>query len=219
MKGIEMMEERTGSAGTMDGSDGSDGSRRRIFLDTETTGLSHRQGHRVIEIGGVEHAPAGRRFHCYLNPDREIDAGALAVHGITRQYLRDKPRFADIAGEFLDFIGGAELVIHNAPFDIGFLNAELALLNRAPIETVCWTITDSLRLARKIHPGEKNSLDALCARYRIDGSKRTRHGALLDAEILAEIYTAMTRRGENPVNERKAPEFPPGAPREASSCS
>jgi DNA polymerase-3 subunit epsilon len=177
--------------------------RRQVFLDTETTGLSHRQGHRIIEIGCVERLPAGRRFHHYLNPGRGIDAGAFAVHGITNRYLRDKPRFADIAGEFLDFIRDAELIIHNASFDIGFLNAELALLNEPPIEAVCRQVTDSLRLAREIHPGGQNSLDALCERYGIDHSERTLHGALLDAEILAEVYAAMTRCRKNPIDERE----------------
>jgi DNA polymerase-3 subunit epsilon len=169
---------------------------RQIFLDTETTGLGPRLGHRVIEIGGVEMCDrrlTGRHFHRYLNPDRDIDERAFDVHGISREFLQDKPRFADVAEEFLDFIRGAELVIHNAPFDVGFLNAELALLDRAPLETVCPAVLDTLRLAREQHPGEKNTLDALCERYGIDNAKRVLHGALLDAEILAEIYAAMTR--------------------------
>lgn len=173
---------------------------RQIFLDTETTGLEHRLGHRVIEIGCVEmrnRRLTNRHFHQYLNPDRDIDAGALAVHGISLEFLQDKPRFSDIAGEFLDFIRGAELIIHNAPFDIGFLNAELSLLDMAPIETVCHSVTDSLRLAKDLHPGKKNNLNVLCERYGIDNSKRTLHGALLDAEILAEVYVAMTRGQES----------------------
>jgi DNA polymerase-3 subunit epsilon len=172
---------------------------RQIFLDTETTGLGYRLGHRVIEIGCIEMCDRQlphRHFHHYLNPDRDIDADALAVHGISLEFLQNKPRFADIAEKFLDFIHGAELIIHNAPFDIGFLNAELALLNMAPVETVCHAVLDSLTLARKLHPGEKNSLDALCERYGIDNSKRTLHGALLDAEILIEVYAAMTQNNE-----------------------
>jgi DNA polymerase-3 subunit epsilon len=169
---------------------------RQIFLDTETTGLEHKLGHRIIEIGGVEmrnRRPTHRHFHHYVNPERDIDAGALAVHGIDREFLQDKPRFPEIADEFLDFIRGAELIIHNAPFDIGFLDAELALLGKAPVETVCRNVADSLRLAKELHPGKRNNLDALCERYGIDNSKRTLHGALLDAEILAEVYLAMTR--------------------------
>jgi DNA polymerase-3 subunit epsilon len=173
---------------------------RQIFLDTETTGLEHKLGHRVIEIGGAEMCDrqlTQLHFHHYLNPDRDIDAGALDIHGISLEFLQDKPRFKDIADEFLDFVRGAELVIHNAPFDIGFLNAELALLDRAPIETVCHTVIDSLRLAKELHPGKKNNLDALCERYGIDKSKRTLHGALIDAELLAEVYVAMTRGQES----------------------
>ena len=177
---------------------------RQIFLDTETTGLEHKLGHRVIEIGGVEmrnRRLTGRHFHHYLNPDRDIDAGALAVHGIDLEFLQDKPRFADIAEEFLDFVRGAELIIHNAPFDVGFLNAELVLLDMAPIATLCHAVLDSLRLAKELHPGKRNSLDALCERYGIDDSKRTLHGALLDAELLAEVYLAMTRGQESLIME------------------
>ncbi|MBK5914805.1 DNA polymerase III subunit epsilon [Rhodocyclus purpureus] len=173
---------------------------RQIFLDTETTGLEHKQGHRIIEIAGVEMKSrrlTQRHFHYYLNPDRDIDEGAQAVHGISREFLQDKPRFADIVSEFLDFVRGAELVIHNAPFDIGFLNAELALLGMAPITTVCAGVRDTLRMAKEMHPGKKNSLDALCTRYQVDNSQRTLHGALLDAEILAEVYISMTRGQES----------------------
>jgi DNA polymerase-3 subunit epsilon len=173
---------------------------RQIFLDTETTGLEPKLGHRIIEIGGVEmrnRRPTDRHFHHYLNPDRDIDAGALAVHGISLEFLQDKPRFADIAEEFLDFVRGAELIIHNAPFDVGFINAELTLLDMAPIETICHEVTDSLRRAKELHPGKRNGLDALCERYGIDDSKRTLHGALLDAELLAEVYLAMTRGQES----------------------
>ena len=173
---------------------------RTIFLDTETTGLEHKLGHRIIEIGGVEmrnRRLTQKHFHVYLNPDREIDAGALSVHGISRDFLLDKPRFADIAGDFLDFIRGAELVIHNAAFDLGFLNAELSLLDMAPVETVCHGVCDTLRMAKELHPGKKNNLNALCERYGVDNSQRTLHGALLDAEILAEVYLAMTRGQES----------------------
>ena len=173
---------------------------RQVFLDTETTGLEHRLGHRVIEIAGVEMCNrrlTDRHFHTYLNPERDIDAGALAVHGISREFLLDKPRFADIANEFVDFIRGAELVIHNAAFDVGFLNAELALLDMAPVETICHAVCDTLRMAKDMHPGKKNSLNALCERYGVDNSQRTLHGALLDAEILAEVYLAMTRGQES----------------------
>ena len=182
---------------------------RQIFLDTETTGLEHRLGHRVIEIGCVEmrnRRLTNRHFHRYLNPDREIDAGALAVHGISLEFLQDKPRFPEVAEEFLDFIRGAELIIHNAPFDIGFLNAELALLDMAPVETVCHGIVDSLRLAKELHPGKKNNLNVLCDRYGIDNSKRTLHGALLDAEILAEVFVAMTRGQESLIMEAEQDE-------------
>ena len=173
---------------------------RQIFLDTETTGLEHKLGHRIIEIGGVEmrnRRLTNRHFHRYLNPDRDIDEGALAVHGISLDFLQDKPHFADIAGEFLDFIRGAELIIHNAPFDIGFLNAELARLDMAPIDTVCHGVLDTLRMAKDLHPGKKNNLNVLCDRYGVDNSHRTLHGALLDAEILAEVYVAMTRGQES----------------------
>lgn len=173
---------------------------RQIFLDTETTGLEHKLGHRIIEIAGVEmrnRRLTNRHFHRYLNPDRDIDAGALSVHGISREFLLDKPRFADIAPEFLDFVRGAELVIHNAGFDVGFLNAELALLEMAPIDTVCHSVCDTLRMAKELHPGKKNNLNALCDRYGVDNSHRTLHGALLDAEILAEVYLAMTRGQES----------------------
>ena len=173
---------------------------RQIFLDTETTGLEHKLGHRVIEIGCVEmrnRRLTNHHFHRYLNPERDIDAGALAVHGISLEFLQDKPRFADIAVDFIDYVRGAELIIHNAPFDLGFLNAELALLDMAPIEAVCPEVHDTLRMAKDLHPGKKNNLNALCERYGVDNSSRTLHGALLDAEILAEVYLAMTRGQES----------------------
>ena len=173
---------------------------RQIFLDTETTGLEHKLGHRIIEIACVEMLDrrlSHRHFHCYLNPDRESDAGALAVHGITQEFLQDKAHFADITAEFLNFVRGAQLVIHNAAFDIGFLNSELARLDMAPIETICTDVCDTLRMAKDLHPGKKNNLNALCDRYGVDNSHRTLHGALLDAEILAEVYIAMTRGQES----------------------
>ena len=169
---------------------------RQIILDTETTGLEPSDGHRIIEIGCVElvnRRITGSTYHQYLQPDREIDAGAREVHGITDSILADKPRFADIAEEFLAFIRGAELIIHNAPFDVGFINHEFALLGQFPGElSEHCTILDTLALARRLHPGQRNSLDALCKRYQIDNSQRELHGALLDAEILADVYLAMT---------------------------
>lgn len=169
---------------------------RQIVLDTETTGLEPSEGHRIIEIGCVEiieRRLTGNDFHRYLQPDREIDAGAEAVHGISNAFLADKPRFAEVAEEFIDYCRGAELVIHNAPFDVGFLNHELKLWrdDTAPIDDLC-TVADSLVLARRMHPGQRNSLDALCKRYGIDNTHRELHGALLDAQILAEVYLAMT---------------------------
>lgn len=173
---------------------------RQIFLDTETTGLEHKLGHRIIEVACVEMTNrrlTNRHFHRYVNPERDIDEGAQAVHGISREFLADKPYFAAVAAEFLDFVRGAELIIHNAAFDIGFLNAELARLDMAPIETVCHGVRDTLRMAKELHPGKKNNLNALCDRYGVDNSHRSLHGALLDAEILAEVYIAMTRGQES----------------------
>jgi DNA polymerase III subunit epsilon len=172
---------------------------RQIILDTETTGLEPALGHRIIEIGGVElvnRRPTGNHFHRYINPERESEDGALQVHGLSADFLRDKPKFRDIADEFLDYVTGAELVIHNAPFDVAFLNHELDLLDRKPLSGYCAGIIDTLQMARDLHPGKKNSLDALCERYRIDNSLRTLHGALLDAQLLAEVYLAMTRGQE-----------------------
>jgi DNA polymerase-3 subunit epsilon len=171
---------------------------RQIVLDTETTGLDPAQGHRVIEIGALEilnRRITGATYHVYLNPERDIDAGALSVHGLSREFLSDKPRFADISAEFLDFVRDAELVIHNAPFDIGFLNAELANLKDGPMNRYCGVL-DTLKLAKQLHPGQKNNLDALCRRYFVDNAGRTFHGALLDAQLLAEVYLAMTRGQE-----------------------
>ena len=173
---------------------------RQIVLDTETTGMNmigvHYEGHRIIEIGAVEvvnRRLTGNNFHIYLRPDRLVDPEAFGVHGIADEFLADKPTFADIADEFLDYIRGAELVIHNASFDIGFMDYEFSMLNRGigKTETFCH-VTDSLAMARKMFPGKRNSLDALCSRYEIDNSKRTLHGALLDSEILAEVFLAMT---------------------------
>lgn len=172
---------------------------RQIVLDTETTGLNPRDGHRIIEVACIEMVNrrlTGHHLHKYINPEREIDEGAQAVHGITLEFLADKPKFSDIADEFLEFINGAELIIHNAPFDLGFLNAELRRLDRVPVETICNGVTDTLKMAKEIHPGKRNSLDALCERYEIDNSSRTLHGALLDTELLAEVFLAMTR-GQN----------------------
>lgn len=169
---------------------------RQVVLDTETTGINPKEGHKVIEIGCVElinRRLTRKHFHVYLNPDREIDAGAIEVHGITNEFLRDKPRFVDVVDDFMAFTAGAELVIHNAPFDVGFLNHELSLL---PGETRTVennsSVFDTLAFARKKHPGARNSLDALCKRYGIDNSHRELHGALLDAEILADVYLLMT---------------------------
>ncbi|MCJ8168015.1 DNA polymerase III subunit epsilon [Atopomonas sediminilitoris] len=173
---------------------------RQVVLDTETTGMPVGDGHRVIEIGCVElvgRRLTGRHYHVYLQPDREVDEGAFQVHGISNEFLADKPRFAEAAADFFAFIQGAELVIHNADFDVGFLNAEFARLNSAKgtdyaaVEDFCG-ILDTLKMARERHPGQRNSLDALCKRYGVDNSGRDLHGALLDAEILADVYLAMT---------------------------
>jgi DNA polymerase-3 subunit epsilon len=168
---------------------------RQIVLDVETTGLEASAGHRIIEIGCVEihnRRPTGQKFHRFLNPEREIDAGALAVHGIELARLQQQPRFAEIAADLLAFISGAELIIHNAPFDVGFLDAELLRLGEArTIASVC-KVLDTLALARSLHPGQRNSLDALCKRYSVDNAKRDLHGALLDAGILVDVYLAMT---------------------------
>jgi DNA polymerase III subunit epsilon len=168
---------------------------RQVVLDTETTGLSPEKGHRVIEIGCielVERRPTGARFHRYLNPERDIDMGALEVHGISEEFLRDKPRFAEVASELLAFIDGAELVIHNAAFDVSFLDAELERAGAPDRVATRARVVDTLALARERYPGQKNSLDALCRRLGVDNSHRELHGALLDASLLAEVYLAMT---------------------------
>ena len=169
---------------------------RQIVLDTETTGLSTSQGHRIIEIGCIEMVNrrlTGREFHRFLNPDRKIDEGAEAVHGISREQLETEPRFPEIVDDFLEFVRDAELVIHNADFDVGFIEHELRLMKHAQpkVEDHC-KVLDTLTLARKIHPGQRNSLDALCKRYEVDASKRDVHGALIDSELLARVYLAMT---------------------------
>jgi len=169
---------------------------RQVVLDTETTGLEVKDGHRIIEIGGVEligRRPTERRLHRYVNPGREIEPGALAVHGLSDDFLADKPRFGDVVDELLAYVRDAEVIIHNAPFDLSFLDTELALLGRPPFSEHCAKVTDTLWLARDLHPGKRNSLDALCERYGVSNRHRTLHGALLDAGLLAEVYLAMTR--------------------------
>ncbi len=167
---------------------------RQIVLDTETTGLDPTQGHRIIEIGCVElvgRRRTGNDYHQYIKPDRDIDPGAMEVHGISNEFLEDKPYFGDIADDFFAYIKGAELIIHNAPFDVGFVDHEFNKVGMKKIDGQC-SVTDTLVMARKLHPGQRNSLDALCGRYNIDNSSRQLHGALLDAEILADVYLAMT---------------------------
>ena len=171
---------------------------RRIVLDTETTGLEPAEGHRIIELACLEldgRRATGRHFHRFVNPGRDIDLAATQVHGLTAEDLADKPKFCDIVDEFLEFVEGAELLIHNAAFDVAFINYELDRLGRPKLESVC-TVADTLAMARELHPGKKNSLDALCERYAVDHSKRTLHGALLDAQLLADVWIAMTRGQE-----------------------
>lgn len=173
---------------------------RQIILDTETTGLDPNQGHRVIEVAAVEMVNrrlTGNHFHRYLNPEREIDAGAMQVHGITPEFLQDKPRFSDIALEFAEFIRGAELIIHNAPFDVGFLDTELRLADLNPLRHWCNEVTDTLLMAKALYPGQRNNLDALCKRCGVDNATRTLHGALLDCELLAAVYLSLTRGQES----------------------
>jgi len=181
---------------------------RQIILDTETTGLEPERGHRIIEIGGVElinRRFTGNDFHRYFNPGREIDGAALEVHGLTTEFLSDKPRFEDTVAELLDYLAGAELIIHNAAFDIAFLNYELDRCKRQPMSECCAGVVDSLRMAKDLHPGKRNGLDALCERYQIDNSARTLHSALLDARLLAEVYLCMTRGQESLVMEVDLP--------------
>jgi len=175
---------------------------RQIVLDTETTGLNARTGDRVIEIGCVElfqRRLTGNNLHLYINPERESDPGALAVHGLTTEFLSDKPKFREIADSLRDFIDGAEVIIHNAPFDLGFLDAEFALLGRPPFRASCGNVIDTLVDAKAMYPGKRNSLDALCDRLGVSNAHRTLHGALLDSELLAEVYLAMTRGQESLV--------------------
>ena len=181
---------------------------REIVLDTETTGLDPESGHRVIEIAAVEvrnRRLTGNHFHRYLNPDRDIDEGALQVHGLTREFLADHPRFGDVCDAFLEFVRGCPLIIHNAPFDMGFLDHELKRLGREPLSAHCPEVVDTLRMAREYHPGQRNSLDALCKRYEVDNTHRTLHGALLDAELLADVYLAMTRGQDSLTIDLHAP--------------
>jgi DNA polymerase-3 subunit epsilon len=179
---------------------------RQIVLDTETTGLDPKQGHRIIEVAAIEmngRKVSDRTFHRYLNPEREIDDGAAAVHGLTLERLQNEAKFAEIAPALLEFIAGAQLIIHNAPFDIGFLNAELTL---AGLPTLTNPVIDTLKVAKELHPGKKNNLNALCDRYFIDNSHRTLHGALLDTELLAEVYLGMTRGQESLLGEETSAE-------------
>lgn len=179
---------------------------RQIVLDTETTGLDPKQGHRIIEVAAIEldgRKVSDRTFHRYLNPEREIDEGAAAVHGLTLERLQNEAKFAEIAPALLEFIAGAQLIIHNAPFDIGFLNAELTLAGLPPLSN---PVIDTLKVAKELHPGKKNNLNALCDRYFIDNSHRTLHGALLDTELLAEVYLGMTRGQDSLLGEESSAE-------------
>ena len=181
---------------------------RQIVLDTETTGLTVEDGHRIIEIGCVEvinRRLTGRHLHLYLNPERDIEEGAAKVHGLTLEFLSDKPRFAEVAAEFLDYIAGAELIIHNADFDVGFLDAELKRARLGRLKSHVSGVVDTLAMARELHPGKRNSLDALCERYAINNAHRTLHGAQLDARLLADVYLAMTRGQESLVIELDTP--------------
>jgi DNA polymerase-3 subunit epsilon len=181
---------------------------RQIFIDTETTGLEPRLGHRIIEIAAVEMRSrrlTGRRIHYYLNPERDIEDGALQVHGLTNEFLQDKQRFNDVVHELLEFIVDAELIMHNAAFDVAFLDHELGLAQLRPLSECCHSVTDTLKMAKELYPGKKNNLDALCERYAVDNSRRALHGALLDAELLAEVYLAMTRGQDSLLMELEAP--------------
>ena len=195
---------------------------RQVVLDTETTGLDPKQGHRIIEVAAIElsnRRVSERHFHRYLNPERDIDAGAIEVHGLTLERLQNEPKFAEIAPALLEFISGAELIIHNAPFDVGFLNKELELAGLPLLCEHCPSIIDTLKVAKELHPGKKNNLNALCDRYQIDNSHRALHGALLDTELLAEVYLSMTRGQESLLGdgsegrEEHAPLFAAGMPR------
>jgi DNA polymerase-3 subunit epsilon len=173
---------------------------RQVVIDTETTGLDPTLGHRIIEIAAVEiidRRLTGNHFHRYVDPERDSEEAALQIHGLTREFLNDKPKFRDVVKDFVEFVQGAELVIHNAGFDIAFIDWELALLSMQPVASCCAAIVDTLKIAREMHPGKRNALDSLCDRYQIDHSARTLHGALLDAQLLAEVYLAMTRGQES----------------------
>jgi DNA polymerase III subunit epsilon len=181
---------------------------RQIFIDTETTGLEPRLGHRIIEIGALEMLSrrlTGRRFHYYLNPERDSEAGALQVHGLTTEFLQDKPKFCDVVHELLEFIDGAELIMHNASFDVAFLDHELGLAELHPLSKCCHSVTDTLKMAKELYPGKRNNLDALCERYAVDNTRRSLHGALLDAELLAEVYLAMTRGQDSLLMDLETP--------------
>ena len=181
---------------------------RQIFIDTETTGLEPRLGHRIIEVAAVEmHSRrlTGRQIHHYLNPERDIEDGALQVHGLTNEFLQDKQKFSDIVHELLEFIEGAELIMHNAAFDVAFLDHELGLAQLRPLSECCLSVTDTLKMAKELYPGKKNNLDALCERYEVDNSRRALHGALLDAQLLAEVYLAMTRGQDSLLMELETP--------------
>jgi DNA polymerase-3 subunit epsilon len=181
---------------------------RQIVLDTETTGLNPKSGDRIIEIGCIElinRRRSGRTLHLYVNPERDSEPGALAVHGLTRDFLADKPKFAEVAQEVLEFVRGGEILIHNAAFDLAFLDAELERLEQGPFRELCSDVVDTLQLAKELHPGKRNSLDVLCERYGVSNAHRTLHGALLDAELLAEVYLAMTRGQDSLVIEIEAP--------------
>ena len=181
---------------------------RQVILDTETTGLNAKLGDRVIEIGCIEMRSrriTDNHFHRYLNPERKSEEGAARVHGIADEFLADKPKFAEIAGEFLDYVRGAELIIHNADFDVEFLDLELGLAGLGKLKDYAAGVVDSLAIARELHPGKRNSLDALCERYAVDHAQRTLHGALLDARLLAEVYLAMTRGQESLVMDLETP--------------
>ena len=177
---------------------------RQIVLDTETTGLDPKQGHRIVELAAIELSNrkiSERRFHRYLNPEREIDAGAAEVHGLTLERLQNEPKFSEIAPALLEFISGAELIIHNAPFDVGFLYKELELAGLPLLSKHCPSVIDTLKVAKELHPGKKNNLNALCDRYQIDNSHRSLHGALLDTELLAEVFLSMTRGQDSLLGE------------------
>ncbi len=188
---------------------------RLVVLDTETTGLNARLGDRVVEIGCIEildRRVTENRFHAYLNPERPSEEAAERIHGLTSEFLADKPKFSDVGRNFIDYVRGAEVVIHNAAFDVEFLNQELALAGLGKLGEHCLAITDTLARARELHPGKRNSLDALCERYGVDNSRRTFHGALLDASLLAEVYLAMSRGQESLIVETDLPQPVAGGP-------